>query len=111
MTLERINSLEDDETNRLLVEVNEEELGITEESQPRPSLGSSDTVQAPVLEAINGTKGMAPLNSSGGEMRRGEDLCQGSSPNLSNTLLFFISFPHPVEGIKLKAARCAKKKQ
>lgn len=63
----------------LNLRLNENEIELVEESQPRLSPGSSDAAQAPAKEAINGTQGMAPLDSSGGELRRGEGLCQGSS--------------------------------
>ena len=77
-------SFEDEETDRLLALVDDEVYGIVEESQPRPSPGSSVAVPAPAVEAI--TKGMAPLDSSGGELRRGEGLCQGSSPDISTVI-------------------------
>ena len=73
-------SYDDEETDRLLAMADDETYRTVEESQPRPSPGSSDAVQAPASEANNGTKGMAPPDSSGGELRRGEDLCQGFSP-------------------------------
>ena len=83
-------NFEDDETDRLLAEVNEDDLGIVEESQPRPSPGSSDAAQAPTMGPIIGTKGMAPVDSSGGELRRGEGLCQGSSPIISNIYFTYL---------------------
>ena len=76
-------SFEDEETDRLLAEVNDEDFGIVEESQPRPLSGSSDAAQAPAMEAMIGTQGMASRDSSGGEMRRGEGLRQESSPIIS----------------------------
>ena len=62
---------------------NDEDFGIIKESQPRPSSGSSDAAQAPTIEAMIGTQGMASRDSSSGEMRRGEGLHQKSSPIIS----------------------------
>ena len=84
-------NFDDDETDRLLEEVNDEALGIIEESQPRPSPGSSDAVHVPAIDAIIGTQGMALGYSSGGELRRGEGLCQGSPPGISTTHKLLLS--------------------
>ena len=62
------------------------------ESQPRLPPELLDVVNAPAQKASNGTRGMAaPLNSSGGELMRGEGLCQGPLPDTSN-----LSFLLPV---------------
>ena len=76
-------SFEDKETDSLLVEVNDDNFGIVEESQPQPSPGSSDAAQAPAIEENIGTQGMAPQDLSIRELQRGEGLCQGSSPGSS----------------------------
>ena len=43
-----------------------------------------DTVQARSKEVSNGTEGLAPRDLSGGELRRGESLCQGPTPGFTN---------------------------
>ena len=59
----------------LNLRLNKNEIELVEESQPWLSPGSSDAAQAPAKEAIKGTQGMAAQDSSGEELRRGEDLC------------------------------------
>ena len=87
--------------NGVRVLANDEVYGIVEESQPRPSPGSSDAAQAPAFEANIGTKGMAPLDSSGGELRRGEGLCQGSSPAISDAMVYATPGVHTRPTVRL----------
>ena len=67
----------DEETDRLLAAVDVADI----ESPPAPSPEILGVVQeTPTDKATTSDQGMAPLNGSEGELRRGEDPCQGPTP-------------------------------
>ena len=67
----------DEETDRLLAAVDVADI----ESPPAPSPEILGVVQeTPIDKVTTSDQGMAPLNGSEGELRRGEDPCQGPTP-------------------------------
>ena len=72
---------EDEETDRLLAMADEHLVDVVEESQPTESPEILGAVPRTLTDdAVSGTRGMAPPEESGGEMREGEGQCQGPSP-------------------------------
>ena len=70
----------DEETGHTLVEAD-----IVIADEPRLTLKILDAFASPTKDA-RGTERMAPCEGSEGELRRGEDLCQGPPPSISQSL-------------------------